>query len=359
MTCCPYGFRIVGGTWEARRLVDASAALAGYAACDERAEVHREAYLSAFQFGEDFRRLLLETGSTAGFSGLCWSPWLWWDLDSDELQYACKDAGALALFLVERYAVEPEYLLIFFSGSKGFHIGLPTAFWSPAPSDVFHRVARRFAENVAELASVTIDTGVYDKVRAFRAPNSRHSKAGLHKRRLTLDQLTGSSLERIVELAAEPAPFDLPAPIGTSDQAVVDWQAAVTLVDQESEAKAARRATCNGTPTLTRSTLAFIREGAEEATGTGFCIPRPQILPSSTAPRHWLSRYWKSLRLTRAYRRKTFAGKSSAGCSLSPDWRARTRQNHRKAARTGRQSKSCPNAIQTILRALNGTRVSR
>jgi len=28
-TPCPYGFRIVGGTWEARRLVDAGAAFAG------------------------------------------------------------------------------------------------------------------------------------------------------------------------------------------------------------------------------------------------------------------------------------------------------------------------------------------
>ncbi len=42
MTTCPYGFRIVGATWEARRLVDATAALAGYAACDERADVTRE-----------------------------------------------------------------------------------------------------------------------------------------------------------------------------------------------------------------------------------------------------------------------------------------------------------------------------
>ena len=56
-----------------------------------------------------------------------WSPWLWFDIDSDELQYAHKDAAALAVFLVERYAVEPAELLLFFSGSKGFHVGLPTA----------------------------------------------------------------------------------------------------------------------------------------------------------------------------------------------------------------------------------------
>jgi len=283
VTLTPYGFRIVGGTWETRRLVDAAAALAGYAACDARAEVHREAYLSAFQFGEDFRRLLLETGSTADFAGPCGSPWLWWDLDSDELQYAHKDAGALAAFLVERYAVEPGELLIFFSGSKGFHVGLPTVLWSPAPSADFHRMARRFAEHVAELAAVTIDPGVYDKVRAFRAPNSRHPKTGLHKRRLTMDELLGP-LDGILELAKTPAPFTVPNVTKTSHpegtRAAADWQAAAALVASENEGKAARRAAAPGgypgSPALNRSTLDFIREGA----GTG---DRHRLLFSAAA----------------------------------------------------------------------------
>ena len=261
---CPYGFRILGATSEPRRLVDAGAALAGYAGCDPRSEPHKESYLSAFCFGEDFRRLLTETGSTAGFAGPCWSPWLWFDLDSEDLHYAHKDAGALAAFLVERYGVQPGELLLFFSGSKGFHVGLPTALWSPAPSADFHRTARRFAEHAAELASVTIDVGVYDKVRAFRAPNSRHPKTGLHKRRLTFDELTGISLDRILELARQPAPFTLPEVTGTSDQAAADWQTAVDQVRQEGEAKAARRAAGNGSPALNRATLGFIRHGADQ-----------------------------------------------------------------------------------------------
>jgi hypothetical protein len=257
-----YGFRIVGPTREPRRLVDAGAAFAGYAVCDARADVGREAYLSAFQFGEDFRRHLADTGSTAGFSGPCWSPWVWFDFDAEELGYAHADAGATAAFLVERYAVPPAELLIFFSGSKGFHVGLPTALWSPGPSADFHRTARRFAEHVAELAAVTIDTGVYDRVRAFRAPNSRHPKTGLHKLRLTFDELLGP-LDAIVKLAAAPAPFDVPTPTTTSDHAAADWEAAVALVASEAEAVAARRAAHNGTPTLNRSTFDFIRHGAE------------------------------------------------------------------------------------------------
>ena len=262
MTETPYGFRIVGPTWEARRPVDAAAALAGYAACDERAECHREAYLSAFQFPEDFRRLLLETGSTAGYSGPCWSPWLWFDLDAEgHLERAQAECESLADVLTSRYQVAAGELLFFFSGSKGFHVGLPTVLWTPAPSPDFNRVARHFAEHAAELAAVAIDGGVYDKVRAFRSPNSRHPKTGLHKRRLTLAELAGP-LDAILELAKTPAPFKLPTVTKTSETAAADWTAAVALVKTEGEANAARRAAGNGSPTLNRSTLAFIREGA-------------------------------------------------------------------------------------------------
>jgi hypothetical protein len=260
-----FGFRILGSPYEDRRLVDHTAALAGYAACDPRAECGREAYLSAFCFPEDFRRLLLETGSTAGYSGPCWSPWLWFDIDAEgDLPRAQAESEALAEVLVTRYQVAAADLLVFFSGSKGFHVGLPTALWSPAPSADFHRTARRFAEHVAELAGATIDAGVYDRVRAFRAPNSKHPKTGLHKRRLTLAELAGS-LDVILELAKTPAPLKLPTAAKTSETAAADWAAAVALVKTEGQAKAARRVAGNGSPTLNRLTLDFIREGA----GTG------------------------------------------------------------------------------------------
>lgn len=71
MTTNDLGFRIVGTCSNERRLVDWQAAFVGYAALDERAEVNREAYLSAFTFGEDFRQHLDATGSTKGFDGVC------------------------------------------------------------------------------------------------------------------------------------------------------------------------------------------------------------------------------------------------------------------------------------------------
>ena len=71
----------------------------------------------------------------------------------------------------------------------------------------------------------------------------------------------GLSIDRIAELARKPAPFDLPEPSGTSEQAAADWQEATRQVEQEAEAKAARRATGSGA-TVNRTTLDFIRQGA-------------------------------------------------------------------------------------------------
>ena len=78
---------------------------------------------------------------------------------------------------IERYSLDDDGPLMFFSESKGFHLGLPTDLWQPSASLTFHRTARRLAEGLAAAAQVTIDGGVYDTVRAFRAPNSRHPEA--------------------------------------------------------------------------------------------------------------------------------------------------------------------------------------
>jgi hypothetical protein len=120
-----YGFRIVGNTTNERRLTDWAAAFRGCSECDERAEPKRESYLSAFAFGDDFRRHLAATGSTKGYDGATWATWLWFDIDRDDIEQATRDARRLAAGLVDRYKLDADELLAFFSGSKGFHIGLP------------------------------------------------------------------------------------------------------------------------------------------------------------------------------------------------------------------------------------------
>ena len=260
-----FGFRIVGSCWEERRPVDWPAAFSGYRQCDERAQVDREAYLSAFTFGTDFRRQLDETGSVREFDGLCWSPWLWFDIDREgDIERARREAVRLAMHLEERYRLTDGALLVFFSGSKGFHVGLPTSLFGPEAARIFNKTARRFAEDCAGRCAVGIDAGVYDKVRAFRAPNSRHPKTGMYKRRLMLEEVLHLSADAVLGLAAEPESFEPPQDVEENAEAVADWQNARASVEREMKAVAERRAASNGKPTLNRRTLEFIRNGAGE-----------------------------------------------------------------------------------------------
>ena len=257
-----FGFRVLGPATETRRLIDWAAAFRAYAECDNRAECDREAYLSAFTFAGDFAEHLKATGSTAGFAGSCWAPWLWLDVDRDQLADALDAARRLAVAAGERFGIGEDDLLAFFSGSKGFHLGLPTALWQPEPGPLFHRTARRFAERLAELAGVGIDAGVYDRVRLFRAPNSRHPRTGHYKCRLIFGELMGWNIDAIRQRAARPEAFELPEPTGTSADAAAEWAAAADAVQCEAEAKAQRTATGADGGRLNRGTLEFIREGA-------------------------------------------------------------------------------------------------
>lgn len=68
-----FGFLIVGGCYNERRLVDADAAFVAHAQCDPKAVLQSECYLSAFRFGDDFATYLNATGSTKGYTGATWS----------------------------------------------------------------------------------------------------------------------------------------------------------------------------------------------------------------------------------------------------------------------------------------------
>ena len=252
------GFRIVGPVCSARRLVMAAATFSGYAACDERFSPDREAYLSAFTFPDAMAaHFNANRGSVAGYAGPCWSQWLWLDIDRTDAATALADTLKLVGRTLERFkGLDDDGPLYFYSGGKGYHFGLPiSVFGSPAPSDDFHAVCRRTAETLAANAGVVIDTAVYDRVRPFRAPNSRHPKSSRHKRRLTHSEMFNLTADRHRQLAAEPLPFDVPDPVAADPVAVADWQSATTAT-----AKQSGRTTLApiGERSLQRDTISFI-----------------------------------------------------------------------------------------------------
>ncbi len=260
------GFRVVGGKDRERRLTDWSVAFAAHCADDERAGNSDEVFLSLFEFPQvDIERHYAQHGREAGYDGPCWSRWLCFDIDrANDLPAACAEAKRLAAYLAERYGLDDDELLIFTSGSKGFHVGIDARLWHPVPATLFHRQCRAMAEGLASAAGVTIDTGIYSKVRLFRAPNSRHPQTGRHKRRFVLDEFLALSLDAVLQLSEQPEGFELNSagPAMVHPQAVADWQTACDTVTHQRSSHVAQQA--SGPRRLPRVVLDVIRFGSLE-----------------------------------------------------------------------------------------------
>jgi hypothetical protein len=103
---------------------------------------------------------------------------------------------------------------------------------------------------------------IYSKTRLFRAPNSRHPRTGLFKRRIAFQELMHLGPGAIVEMARHPEPFRVLRPDGPSPAAAADWLEAGRTIERLAEE---RQATYwGGSARLTKKTLSFIKNGAEE-----------------------------------------------------------------------------------------------
>lgn len=262
MKTTPFGFRVVGHKTAKRRAIRHCDAFAGYADCDPRAEIDREAFLSHFTFDRAFVDYLEREGSEAGYSGPCAAPWLWLDVDRPgALEAALSDSRRLCGCILERFTdLGEDDLLIFLSGGKGCHVGIPVV-WHPEPSPTFNAVAKRFCADLADAAGVAIDGTVYSKTRLFRAPNSRHP-SGLYKRRLSLEELMHLKPSAAVKLAERPEPFEIPCGPPSCPRAAEDWSKARRAVESRENHRAANR---TGEAKLSAFARRYIRDGELDA----------------------------------------------------------------------------------------------
>ena len=266
MTVAPFnvGAFILGAPTSPRALVQHTELLNAYA--DGELEDEREAYLSHFVFSTEMQSHYHGNGrSVAGFVGPCWCRWLVLDIDRANLVEALADARKLVTFLHDRYPEAEGTVPVYFSGGKGFHVLVELAH-APTPSLDFHRVARMFAELLADRAGVRIDTSVYDIAHIIRLPNTQHPRTKLFKRRIDTDVLFRLNIPGILEHAKHPAGDGIPAACSCPLNLAGDWRAAEREAVRAAEARDTRRGGCTGTSDerAPRYFLDFLRFGVNE-----------------------------------------------------------------------------------------------
>jgi hypothetical protein len=190
--------------------------------------------------------------TVAGFDGPTWADNLHLDYDNE------ADPGQALIWLrqgldwFEAHGVELRALRIYFSGYKGFGVEVPhTLFGGFEPAVDFHKRLGRAAKRI--LGTTPYDRSVYDKIRLWRLVNSRHSKSGLYKIRLTVAEARTRTIDEIRALATSPRDTDgVPdlAPIPDDewspvDDLVVIWEATVSPDDDEGGVAAERRPPTN------------------------------------------------------------------------------------------------------------------
>ena len=106
--------------------------------------------------------------------------------------------------LSKDYKIPNEYIYIFFSGSKGFHVNVPDINIQEIENNA-HEAVRNVCLKIAE-GITTLDTSVYDRARLWRMANTINSKSIDGKRYkipLTVDELFKLNVNQILEMAKE------------------------------------------------------------------------------------------------------------------------------------------------------------
>jgi hypothetical protein len=162
-----------------------------------------DSYVSMFRFSPGLVDHIRTLGSVSGNGEMeCYADFVWFDIDQSDLTAALANARQI---LVNLDAISPalsESAVVYFSGSKGFHLGIPSQLFGLEPSVDLPAKIKRIALAIAK--EVSIDTSIYEKNRLWRVPNTINSKSGLYKIPLTYDEFATWSIDQIKEKAKTP-----------------------------------------------------------------------------------------------------------------------------------------------------------
>lgn len=160
-----------------------------------------DSYMTYFRYDNEMIFHFREKSSVKGFQGKAYADWLPIDIDSEDLQQAQDNLEILISNMV-RFGIDLSVCRFYFSGSKGFHVMIPSKLFGAEPSNDINKRFRSVA--LALSNGIKIDSSIYDKTRIFRLPNTINSKSGLYKIELYHFEALQLCIDEIREIAKRP-----------------------------------------------------------------------------------------------------------------------------------------------------------
>lgn len=165
-----------------------------------------ECYTTIARFTEDYLNFRNEQGTVEGYQGPCHIDTLWFDVDDENLENSLVGAFNLIMTLESSFGVARADMRLYFSGKKGFHLGIPTTLFGAVPSPQLPRALKFIAKRIADQTGITIDESIYRTNSLLRLPNTVNAKSGAFKIPLSLEGLEDLTIDRIIEMAQKTRP---------------------------------------------------------------------------------------------------------------------------------------------------------
>ena len=161
----------------------------------------KEVYISTYAFDQDLAAHFNLQKTIKNFAGLFYCADTKYDIDAENsnLDVALANARKLVLQLINGFDVPEEWIQMWFSGSKGFHIVTPNLF-GIEPSNTAHEDMKETVRNFCPDA----DLSIYAYSGLFRAPWSFHSGSSHFKVPFTFKEFMEVSIDDIWEVSKDP-----------------------------------------------------------------------------------------------------------------------------------------------------------
>ena len=132
-------------------------------------------------------------------------------------------SGVVSFF--KSIGLTDDEILIYFSGSKGFHIEIPANVLGIIPSKNLNLLFKNWALYFHNMLGIkNIDLKIYDRRRLFRISNSINSKTGLYKKRVSLNQVLEYNHNEMCDYAKDLNSNTVFQPVsGINKQAAVEF----------------------------------------------------------------------------------------------------------------------------------------